>query len=160
MITLSFFFREPMITLSYNIEVYKKRPFKPRAATRLEIHAKTAFQGPRGHTSEGPAPNANWLVAPCTLQLHSPGLVNWFYRNIRSIGFRKDGDWEYAILESSGPSCLYATQSNLRLPALMDLYIHPLYVLVSKILSSILNFPASIHPLSTLFTVGPTYHFI
>jgi hypothetical protein len=53
---------------------------------------------------------------------------------------------------------------RLRLPALMDLYIHPLYILVSKILSSILNFPASIHPLyhllSTLFTVGPTCHFI
>jgi hypothetical protein len=36
----------------------------------------------------------------------------------------------------------------------MDLYIHPLYVLVSKILSSILNSPALIHllyhPLSTL----------
>jgi hypothetical protein len=31
---------------------------------------------------------------------------------------------------------------RLRLPALMDLYIHPLYVLVSKILSSILNSPA------------------
>jgi hypothetical protein len=52
----------------------------------------------------------------------------------------------------------------LRLSVLMDLYIHPLYVLVSKILSSILNSPAPIHPLyhplSTLFTVGPTCHFI
>jgi hypothetical protein len=52
----------------------------------------------------------------------------------------------------------------LRLSALIDLYIHPLYVLVSKILSSILNSPAPIHPLyhplSTLSTVGPTYHFI
>jgi hypothetical protein len=51
-----------------------------------------------------------------------------------------------------------------RLPALMDLYIHSLYVLVSKIFSSILNSPAPIHPLyhplSTLFTVGPTCHFI
>jgi hypothetical protein len=37
--------------------------------------------------------------------------------------------------------------AGLRLPALMDLYIHPLYVLVSKILSSILNSPALIHPL-------------
>jgi hypothetical protein len=49
---------------------------------------------------------------------------------------------------------------TLRLPALMDLYIHPLYVLVSKILSSILNSPAPIHPLyhslSTLSTMGPT----
>jgi hypothetical protein len=34
---------------------------------------------------------------------------------------------------------------------------HPLYVLVSKILSSILNSPALIHPLSTM---GPTCHFI
>jgi hypothetical protein len=54
--------------------------------------------------------------------------------------------------------------SNVRLPALMDLYIHPLYVLVSKILSSILNSPALIHPLyhplSILSTVGPTCHFI
>jgi hypothetical protein len=48
--------------------------------------------------------------------------------------------------------------------ALMDLYIYPLYVLVSKIFSSILNSSAPIHPLyhplSTLSTVGPTYHFI
>jgi hypothetical protein len=47
----------------------------------------------------------------------------------------------------------------------MDLYIHPLYVLVSKILSSILNSLAPIHPLyhllSTLSTVvGLTCHFI
>jgi hypothetical protein len=51
-----------------------------------------------------------------------------------------------------------------RLSALIDLYIHPLYVLVSKILSSILNSLALIHPLyhplSTLSTVGLTYHFI
>jgi hypothetical protein len=48
--------------------------------------------------------------------------------------------------------------------ALIDLYIHPIYVLVSKILSSILNSSAPIHPLyhplSTLFTVGHTCHFI
>jgi hypothetical protein len=54
--------------------------------------------------------------------------------------------------------------SALRLSALMELYIHPLYVLVSKILSSILNSPAHIHPLyhplSTLSTMGPTCHFI
>jgi hypothetical protein len=49
---------------------------------------------------------------------------------------------------------------GIRLPALMDLYIHPLYVLVSKILSSILNSLALIHHLSTLSTVGPTCHFI
>jgi hypothetical protein len=53
---------------------------------------------------------------------------------------------------------------GLRLPALMDLYIHPLYVLVSKMLSSILNSPAPIHPLyhplSTLSTMGLTCHFI
>jgi hypothetical protein len=45
-----------------------------------------------------------------------------------------------------------------------ELHIHPLHVLVSKILSSILNSLAHIHPLyhplSTLSTVGPTYHFI
>jgi hypothetical protein len=54
--------------------------------------------------------------------------------------------------------------SALRLPALMDLYIHPLYVIVSKILFSILNSPVSIHPLYhplfTISTVGPTRHFI
>jgi hypothetical protein len=53
---------------------------------------------------------------------------------------------------------------GLRLPALMDLYIHLLYILVSKILFYILNSPAPIHslyhPLSTLSTVGPTYRFI
>jgi hypothetical protein len=53
---------------------------------------------------------------------------------------------------------------SLRLPALMDLYIHPLYIIVNKILSSILNSPAPIHPLyhslSTLSTVGLTCHFI
>jgi hypothetical protein len=53
---------------------------------------------------------------------------------------------------------------KIRLHILMDLYIHPLYVLVSKILSSILNSRAPIHhlyhPLSTLSTVGPTCHFI
>jgi hypothetical protein len=46
---------------------------------------------------------------------------------------------------------------SIRLSALIDLYIHPLYVLVSKILSSILNSPALIHPLypplSTLSTM-------
>jgi hypothetical protein len=43
----------------------------------------------------------------------------------------------------------------IRLPAFMDLYIHPLYVLVSKILSSILNSPAPIHPLyHPLFTLS------
>jgi hypothetical protein len=51
-----------------------------------------------------------------------------------------------------------------RLSALMNLYMYPLYVLVSKIFSSILNSSALIHPLyhplSTLSTVGPTYHFI
>jgi hypothetical protein len=52
----------------------------------------------------------------------------------------------------------------IRLSTLMDLYIHPLYVLVSKILSSILNSSAPIHPLyhplSTLSTVGLTCQFI
>jgi hypothetical protein len=48
---------------------------------------------------------------------------------------------------------------RVRLSALMNLYIHPLYVLVSKILSSILNSPALIHPLyHPLSTVGPTCH--
>jgi hypothetical protein len=44
---------------------------------------------------------------------------------------------------------------SLTLPA--NLYIHHLYVLVSKILSSILNSSAPIHPLSTLSTVGSKY---
>jgi hypothetical protein len=51
-----------------------------------------------------------------------------------------------------------------RLSTLMDLYIYFLYVLVNKILSSILNSPAPIHPLyhslSTLSTVELTCHFI
>jgi hypothetical protein len=54
----------------------------------------------------------------------------------------------------------YATADSLSLSVLMDLYIHPLYVLVSKILLSILNSSAPIHPLyyplSTLSTMGPT----
>jgi hypothetical protein len=48
----------------------------------------------------------------------------------------------------------------LTLPVL-DLYIHPLYVLVSKILSSILNSTTPIHHLyHPLSTMGPTCHFI
>jgi hypothetical protein len=46
---------------------------------------------------------------------------------------------------------LYAWSPVVRLPALMELYIHPLYVLVSKIFSSILNSPAPIHPLYILY---------
>jgi hypothetical protein len=75
---------------------------------------------------------------------------------------RAEGLW----MKTPKPTSLLvaARESGLRLPALMDLYIHPLYVLVSKILSSILNSPAPIHllyhPLSTLSTVGPTCHFI
>jgi hypothetical protein len=43
----------------------------------------------------------------------------------------------------------------------MDLYIHHLYVLVSQILSYILNSLAPIHPLyHPLSTVGLTCHFI
>jgi hypothetical protein len=57
-----------------------------------------------------------------------------------------------------------ASRASLRLSAFMDIYIHPLYVLFSKILSSILNSSAPIHPLyhplSTLSIVGSTYHFI
>jgi hypothetical protein len=46
----------------------------------------------------------------------------------------------------------------------MNLYIYPLYVLVSKILFSVLNSPVPIYPLyhslSILSTVGSTCHFI
>jgi hypothetical protein len=60
--------------------------------------------------------------------------------------------------------CYNSLSQVIRLSTLMDLYIHPLYVLVSKILFSILNSPAPIHPLYhplfTLSTVGPTCHFI
>jgi hypothetical protein len=43
----------------------------------------------------------------------------------------------------------------------MILYFYPLYILVIKILSSILISPTPIHPLyHPLSTVGPTYHFI
>jgi hypothetical protein len=49
----------------------------------------------------------------------------------------------------------------IRLSALMDLYIHSLYVLVIKILSSIPKSSAPIHPLyHPLSIVGPTCHFI
>jgi hypothetical protein len=55
-------------------------------------------------------------------------------------------------------------ENGVRLPVLMDLYIHLLYVLASNILSSIPNSPIPIHPLyhplSTLSTVGLTCHFI
>jgi hypothetical protein len=68
---------------------------------------------------------------------------------------------EVRILVSSLFTC---TVVFLRLPVLMDLYIYLLYVLVSQILSSILNSSALIHPLyhplSTLSSVGPTCHFI
>jgi hypothetical protein len=57
-----------------------------------------------------------------------------------------------------------SSRCSVRVSTLMDLYIHSLYVLISKILSYILNSFASIHPLyhplSTLSTVGLTYHFI
>jgi hypothetical protein len=60
--------------------------------------------------------------------------------------------------------CQFSGRFRFQTTALMDLYIHPLYILISKILSSILNSPAPIHPLyyplSTLSTLGPTYHFI
>jgi hypothetical protein len=64
----------------------------------------------------------------------------------------------------AAPIRIQELATALTLSALMDLYIYPLYVLVSKILSTILNSPAPIHPLyhplSTLSTVGPTCHFI
>jgi hypothetical protein len=45
--------------------------------------------------------------------------------------------------------------------SLMNLYIHLLYILVIKILSSISNSPALIYPIyHPLSTVGPTCHFI
>jgi senataxin len=73
--------------------------------------------------------------------------------------------WQH---EDSGRSRFHQILQRLsscsRLSALMDIYIHSLYVIVSKIISSILNSPAPIyplyHPLSTLSTVGPTSHFI
>jgi hypothetical protein len=68
------------------------------------------------------------------------------------------------LLPGPGSFARVSSKQALRLPAPIHPLYHPLYVLVSKILSSILNSPAPIHPLyhplSTLFTVGPTYHFI
>jgi hypothetical protein len=56
------------------------------------------------------------------------------------------------------------SREQLRQFAFIDLYIHPLYVLVNKILSFILNSTISIHslyhPLSTLSIVGSICHFI
>jgi hypothetical protein len=49
------------------------------------------------------------------------------------------------------------THDCIRLPALMNLYIHPLYVLVSKILSSILNSPARPHPSILYIILYPLY---
>jgi hypothetical protein len=81
--------------------------------------------------------------------------TTWLHTKVITTQYRAHVDkllWRFAI------------SSRLRLAALMDLYIHPLYVLVSKILYYILNSPAPIHPLyhslSTLFTVGSTCHFI
>jgi hypothetical protein len=81
----------------------------------------------------------------------------WRYQAAR--GPQRGRTWPARLAQ-----CGQAGAPVLRLPALMDLYIHPLYVLVSKILSSILNSSAPIHPLyhllSTLSMVGPTCHFI
>jgi hypothetical protein len=69
----------------------------------------------------------------------------------------------YSLQADRDPS-LSTVEQPVRLSALMPLYIPPLYILVSKILSFILNSPVSIHPLYhplfTLSTVGPTCHFI
>jgi hypothetical protein len=51
----------------------------------------------------------------------------------------------------------YRTVPSIRLLVLMDLYIHPLYVLVSKILSSILNSSIPIHPLYLLYLLYPLW---
>jgi hypothetical protein len=54
-----------------------------------------------------------------------------------------------------------AQHAVFRLSALMILYFHPLYILVIKIISSILISPAPIHPLyHPLSTVRLTCHFI
>jgi hypothetical protein len=53
------------------------------------------------------------------------------------MSFKYFGDRMRRILNSLNYEVNVIKQ--LRLPALMDLYIHPLYVLVSKILYSILN---------------------
>jgi hypothetical protein len=53
------------------------------------------------------------------------------------------------------------TTQSIRLSAFMILYFYPLYILIIKILFSILIFFALIHPLyHHLSTVGLTYHFI
>jgi hypothetical protein len=71
------------------------------------------------------------------------------------------GTTKFDVEKPTTEILLWDCKIFLRLPALMDLYIHPLYVLVSKILSSILNSPALIHPLyHSLSTVGLTCHFI
>jgi hypothetical protein len=61
----------------------------------------------------------------------------------------------------AGPVARHILRWRPWLCALMHLCIHPLYVLVSNILSSIFNFFTLIHPLyHPLSTVGPTCHFI
>jgi hypothetical protein len=72
--------------------------------------------------------------------------------------------WTHGADMELGSTPTRCVREALRLPVLMDLYIYLLYVLVNKILSSILNSFAPIHPLyhslSTLSIVGPTCHFI
>jgi hypothetical protein len=87
-------------------------------------------------------------------------IYRWRLKQSRKRGNGLEAQFSQPEKESKAKGeCIW-----LRLSVLMDLYIHPLYVLVSKIISSILNSSAPIHSLyhhlSTLSTVGPTCHFI
>jgi lysosomal Pro-X carboxypeptidase len=103
-------------------------------------------------------PSGGSGAGPLFVYTGNEGDIEWFATN---TGFMFD------IAPKFGALLIFIEvpyQLVVRPPALMDLYIHPLYILVSKILFSILNSFTPIHPLyhhlSTLFTVGLTYHFI
>jgi hypothetical protein len=108
----------------------------PRGACCLNLHLGRSRRGrPRP-----PRPRA--AAAPAVIFPRGRGQNN----DLRSLphrwnggggdsNFKGKGFWGFVLLPA------------LRLSALMDLYIHPLYVIVSKILFSILNSSTLIHPL-------------
>jgi hypothetical protein len=70
-----------------------------------------------------------------------------------------DAAWVYCEIIMLSRRCRYVlhARSGAKTIRTHDLYIHPLYVLVSKILSSILNSPAPIHPLYHPLSLYPLW---
>jgi hypothetical protein len=86
-----------------------------------------------------------------------PRLISRADKLSRTGGMRRRLEWNHVPISCS----TLCTLRSIRLSILMNLYIYSLYILVIKILSSISNSPAFIHPLyHPLSTVGPTCHFI